>query len=304
MKETPAERHRKYFRQLRKLRQFIPWAPAYFFVAAQLARIHCPVRDAQAQYEVAWGMLGHSNPRAIWGRFLQRAGVSNAASFLQGEGLPVRIEEDDPDGVLATARSQGTLILTYHHQFAYLFCSVLGHLGVPLNALTMDPAMGPLHSLLPEFGPNIFGDSERHFRGGRYFFLNPNNPRSYLLPVLRSLLRGTSIVSANDFDNTFPQFESHACSIMGAVIQSPTGVIPYALDHRVPIAAGYLDWQGGNRFRIYLRFLKRPGEELPLADVYARYMTHLEDIALHHPELWEGLVWLKEQPKVTMVASQ
>jgi len=205
--------------------------------------------------------------------------------------------EDDPDQVITQARSQGTLFLTYHHQFAYLFCSVLGHLGVPLNALTMDPALGPLGSLLPEFGPNIFSDSERHFRGGRYYFLNPDNPRFHLLSVLRALLRGTSIVSANDFDNPYPQFASHACTLLGATIQSPTGVIPYAIQHRVPIAAGYLDWQGGNRFKIFLRVLKRPDEELSLAQVYSRYMAHLEDIALHRPEIWEGLPWLKEQPR-------
>ena len=243
----------------------MPWAPAYFFSAARLARISCPVRHEREQYQAAWRRLGHANPQRIWERFLQRDGVKNAASFLGGQGFPLCIASDDPDGAIVHARKQGTLFLTYHHQFAYLFCSVLGHLGVPLNALTMYPALGPLDSLLPEFGPNIFGDSERHFRGGRYFFLNPNNPRFHLLSVLRSLLRGTSIVSANDFDNPFPQFDSHDCTILGAVIQSPTGVIPYAIQHHVPIVAGYLDWQGGNRFKIFLRVLKRPDEELSLA---------------------------------------
>lgn len=302
MKENPADQYRKYFRQLRKLRQLLPWAPAYFFAAAQLARIHCPVRHERERYEAAWRLLGHANPRRIWGRFLQRAGVANAANFLGGQQLPLSIAEDDPDGVIGCARNQGTLFLTYHHQFAYLFCSVLGHLGVPLNALTMDPALGHLHSLLPEFGPNIFGDGQRHFRGGRYLFLNPDNPGSHLLPALRPLLRGTSIVSANDFDNPFPQFESHPCRLMGAVIQAPTGVIPYAMQHRVAIAAGYLDWQGGNRFKIFLRVLKRPEEELSLAQLFVRYMAQLEDIALRRPEIWEGLVWLKEQPSVTEIA--
>jgi len=298
MNEDPVEQHRKYFRQLRTLRQFLPWEPAYFFAAARLACISTPVRHEREKFEAAWRLLGHSNPREIWGRFLQRVGVSTAAAFLQGDGsrLPLCIEADDPEGVVAHARNHGTLFLTYHHQFAYLFCSALGQLGVPLNALTMDPALGPLHSLLPEFGRYIFGDSERHFRGGRYYFLNPDNPRFHLLPVLRALLRGTSIVSANDFDNPFPQFKSHPAQLMGAVIESPTGVIPFAIQHPVLISAGYLDWQGGNRFKIFLRVLKRPDEQLSLAEVYARYMAQLEDIALHRPEIWEGLVGLKENP--------
>lgn len=298
MSESLVDQHRKFFRQLRTLRQFLPWEPAYFFAAARLARISSPVRHERETFEAAWRLLGHSNPGEIWGKFLQRVGVSTAAAFLEGDGprLPLSIEADDPENVLAHARDRGTLFLTYHHQFAYLFCSVLGHLGVPLNALTMDPALGPLHALLPEFGQNIFGDSERHFRGGRYYFLNPGNPRFHLLQVLRSLLRDTSIVSANDFDNPFPQFKSHACELMGAVMQSPTGVIPYAIQHRVLIAAGYLDWQGGNRFKIFLRVLKRPEEELSLAEVYSRYMAQLEDIALHRPEIWEGLAGLKENP--------
>lgn len=300
MNQDPASRYRQYFEKMRRLRQFMPWAAGYFFAAAHLARLNSPVRHERAQYEAAWRRLGHGDLRRKWARFLQRDGVKNAANFLGAtevsQGLPVTIEEDDPQGVLAQARSQGTLFLTYHHQFAYLFCTVLGHLGVRLNALTMDPALGPLQSLLPEFGPDIFGGSERHFRGGRYIFVNPGNPRPHLLPALRSLLRGTSIVSANDFDNPFAQFESHASRLMGAVIQSPVGVIPYAIQHRVPIAAGYLDWQGGKRFKLFLRYLKRPEEELPLADVFARYMAHLEDIAIHRPELWEGVVGLKESP--------
>lgn len=296
MNKDLVDQQRNYMRQLRKLRQVVPWAPAYLFAAAQVARINCPVRHEQAKYEAAWRKLGHLNSREIWGRFLKRNGVANAASFLGGTGLPLRIEEDDPDGVLAHARNRGTLFLTYHHQFAYLFCSVLGHLGVPLNALTMDPALSPLHALLPEFGQNVFGDSERHFRGGRYYFLNPDNPRFHLLQVLRSLLRETSIVSANDFDNPFPQFKSHACELMGAVIQSPIGVIPFAIQHRILICAGYLDWQRGNRFKILLRVLKRPEEDMSLAEVYSRYMAQLEDIALHRPEIWEGLAGLKESP--------
>ena len=298
MTESPVDQHRRYFRQLRTLRRLLSWEPAYFFAAAHLARISSPVRHERDKFEAAWRLLGHANPREIWGRFLQRVGVSTAAAFLQGDGshLPVCIDEDDPEGVLAHARRHGTLFLTYHHQFAYLFCSALGHLGVPLNALTMDPALGPLHALLPEFGKNIFGDSERHFRGGRYYFLNPDNPRFHLLHVLRDLLRGTSIVSANDFDNPFPQFKSHPGKLLGAVIDSPTGVIPFALQHPVMISAGYLDWQGGNRFKIFLRVLKRPDEQLSLAEVYARYMAQLEEIALRRPEIWEGLLGLKESP--------
>lgn len=298
MSESLVDQHRKFFRQLRKLRYLLPWEPAYFFFAARLARISSPVRRERETFEAAWRLLGHTNPRELWERFLQRVGVSTAAAFLQGDEsrLPLSIEADDPDGVLAHARNQGTLFLTYHHQFAYLFCSALGHLGVRLNALTMDPALSPLHSLLPEFGQNIFGDSERHFRGGRYYFLNPDNPRFHLLQVLRSLLRDTSVVSANDFDNSFPQFKSHACELMGAIIQSPTGVIPYAIQHRVLISAGYLDWQGGSRFKLFLHVLKRPEEDLSLAEVYARYMAELEEIALHRPEIWEGLAGLKESP--------
>lgn len=298
MNDNPADQYRRYFRRLSRLRQLLPWEPAYFFAAARLARISSPVRHERARFEAAWRLLGHSDPRAIWGKFLQRTGVATAAAFLRGDGsrLPVRIIADDPENVIAHARNRGTLFLTYHHQFAYLFCSALGHLGVPLNALTMDPALSPLDSLLPEFGGNIFGDSERYFRGGRYYYLNPDNPRFHLLTVLRSLLRKTSIVSANDFDNPFPQFESHACEVLGATIQSPTGVIPYAIRHRILISAGYLDWRGGNRFELVLRVLKRPDEQLSLAQVYARYMAHLEDIALHRPEIWEGLVGLKESP--------
>lgn len=300
MSESPADRHRKYFKQLKQLRRFIPWDPAYLFAAVQLARLSAPVRLERASYETAWRRLGHNETQHIWERFLQRDGIKNAANFMGAAkrrgGLPFEFIEDDPQGVIVRAREQGTLFLTYHHQFAYLFCTALGHLGVPLNALTMDPALGPLQSLLPEFGPDIFGESERHFRGGRYYFVNPGNSRTHLLPVLRSLLRGRSIVSANDFDNPFPQFESHSSSVMGALIQSPVGVVPYAIQHNVSIAAGYLDWQGGNRFKIILRVLKAPDEDVSLTDVFTRYMLHLEDIGIHRPEIWEGLIGLRESP--------
>lgn len=300
MSESSADRHRKYFMQLRRLRRLVPWVPAYLFAAVQLARMSSPVRRERANYEAAWRRLGHTNTAKIWTRFLQRDGIKNAANFLgataPSKALPFKFTVDDPQGVIANARSQGTLFLTYHHQFAYLFCTALGHLGVPLNALTMDPAMGPLQSLLPEFGPDIFGESERHFRGGKYYFINPGNSRSHLLPPLRALLRGTSIVSANDFDNPFAQFESQACHLLGAVVQSPAGVVPYAIQHQVPIAAGYLDWQGGDRFKIVIRTLKTPDENIALAEVFARYMGQLESIAINHPELWEGLVGLRESP--------
>lgn len=300
MQSNTADQHRKYFVQLRRLRRSIPWVPAYILAAAQLARFIAPVRQQRKQYEIAWRRLGHENLQHIWDRFLQRDGVKNAVSFLGAtkisSELPIIISEDDPQGVITKARGRGTLFLTFHHQFAYLFCTVLGNLGIPLNALTMDPSLGPLHSLVPEFGPYIFGDSERYFRGGKYIFVNPDNPDTYLLNGLRSLLRGTSIVSANDFDNPFPKFESHACSLMGAVIQSPVGVIPYAIHHRVPIAVGYLDWQGGNRFKIFLRVLKDADENASVADIFDRYMENLREIAIYRPEIWEGLVGLRESP--------
>lgn len=271
----------RFFRFHRGIARFFGrWRPA-FRIAASLGPFLHPGRQAHAHAR-QW-------PHSSWQRYLQTACIATALLYrIRDFPSLISMSWNDPEDVLATARQQGGLILTYHHPFAYHFPAFIGNQGITLDMLALSPTESPLYPLYEKHVARWFRDSETFFGGGKWIFLFRSASNDMRSP-LRQLKNGNVVISLHDFPNFYEGAKSVPVSVLGHTFAAPEGIIGPAVKAGLPIAVGYTCWMGDNRLQINLRTLNRNGQEkLTSSEVLQRYFTVLEEVISVHPEFWES----------------
>lgn len=179
----------------------------------------------------------------------------------------------------------GVLVLTYHHHFNVLLCTFLGCLlNRRVNVLAMDPDLSPLAKPLAWYKKILYDEAEALFSGGRFVLVRPDAGNA-LGPGLRDMVRNNSaLVSVHDFGHPFANDRAIQMNALGRKIVAPIGAIAFAAARKLPVAALWLDWNGGARFTIKGKVLDSGSEE----SILKGYFSTLEKLVAENPALWEG----------------
>ncbi len=283
MQLDPVARYVRYYRFLLSFRRL--GVRFCLFALCRLVPGVWPKQEQEVLLKTRWAAF-FSNTDRIW-RDYRRCSIYSDIVAQSVEFADLRIDVDDPHGVLARPRSEGTLFLTFHHHFSLHFPSVLGQLGVKINAMTGDPVNSPLRVLLEHY-PDYFAKFERSFAGGRFFFQNPLAPNfSEMRRVLQDLGAGISLVSGHDFESPFPDSEKVHIQTQFFTVNAPVGVVPYCAKKRVPVVFGYLTMQDHRGFVLHLRPYDAGSYTEGALGIFEFYRACLVTALASNPELFD-----------------
>lgn len=223
---------------------------------------------------------------ATWCKFRKLRGVSCGAMlrFRRWIGDTARPEIKIEGAELvdeAKALGRGVLVLTYHHHFNTIFCAVVGRFFGTVYVFSGNPKASPAYQTLKYFSEKMYSGSEEFFRGGKYLYVDAEKPFNSRAAI-EAFKNNSLVVSVHDF----PAFRPPSMSglFLNPTVRYPTGAIDYALRKDIPILFGFLDWQGGDRFRLCIRPC---GAATDTREVLASYFSVIEQEFFGEPERWE-----------------
>lgn len=265
-------------RTLSKLLGKVRWAPS---AIGKIGPLLHPGRRVPA-YARNW------DPRA-WGTYLKASCMATALIYRMLDFRSfAQIEWNDPDGALDVLRSEGGVVMSFHHSFAYHLPALLGAQGISFEALALSPEESPLYPLFEQYAASWFSDTEHYFGGGRWRFLYRDKPNNMRQP-LKALKEGRAVYSLNDFPNIYEGSKTIPTDFLDTRIDVSEGILGPALRMNKPVVAAYVHWLGGARFAVNLSLLKSTGEpDLSSQALFARYFSLLERIVASEPEFWEA----------------
>jgi hypothetical protein len=188
--------------------------------------------------------------------------------------------------LLETLRQSGGFLLTYHSHHQNTLCCALGLSGCEVSAIASAPQDSPMFSYFGRWAQRVNVQSEKHFRGGRYLFVND---KRLLARSIRECLNDKKVlVSLCDFHE--PATNKPVWQMMGHAISPPTGAIDIALKIGVPIyAAMFAPWKG--RLRLQVVRLEAEGGS---STTIRGYLDFLELCVTANPCCWQGWDWFND----------
>ncbi len=190
----------------------------------------------------------------------------------------------------ALAKGKGVLGMTYHHHFNMLFCNLVTRLGYPVTTIAMDAREN--NARYQKFGDRvdrIYKHAQKLSNGGTVILIKPN---STVRPILRAFEANHVVITANDFPEVFDDKNRRDFPFLDTILSCPTGTVKLAVKRQIPIVAGYLDWLGGDRFRLVLQSVTEGTPADTVESAMANYLGVLEEMVRNAPGLWEGWKWL------------
>jgi lauroyl/myristoyl acyltransferase len=181
----------------------------------------------------------------------------------------------------AKAKGRGVLVLTYHHHFNTTFCAAIGRFFGRVSVFAGNPAASPAYPTMKYFANIMYAGSEQFFGGGKYMYVDAGKPFGSRAAI-EAFKSRSLVVSVHDF----PAFRPPSMSglFLNPDVAYPTGAIDYALRKDIPILFGFLDWQGGDHFRLCFRPCTAAADTRA---VLASYFSVLEQDFFAKPERWE-----------------
>jgi len=186
---------------------------------------------------------------------------------------------------------KGVLVMTYHLHLNMLFCNMMARIGLPVTTIAMDDRE---NTRLPKRVENIHAHAARLVNGGDLILVKPNNQ---VRPIMRAFEKNHLVISANDFPGVFDDKNRRDFPFLNTTLSCPTGTVKYAVKKQIPVVASYLDWLGGNHFRLVNSLVSDGTGDTTVEDVMAGYLAVLEKIVEQQPGLWEGWKWLGNNHK-------
>lgn len=180
------------------------------------------------------------------------------------------------------------LFLTYHHHYQHLLCSLLGILKNKMYVMANAPETSPVYIEMKQYIDKLHNDTEQHFYGGQYVFVNPES--NYLRILYRMFASNGLVFSLND-NLVLSDKRTQSAQFFNKLITIPTGTIEIALKMKKPIYCGLLEWTKENIFEFDLIKVNNPET---VADVTKTYIQFLEQKVKHNPALWEGWQWFQD----------
>ncbi len=195
---------------------------------------------------------------------------------------------DDP-ALLASLRSSGGLLLTYHTHHQNTLCCALGLGGIKISAIAALPEDSPLFPFIGRWAQRVNAESERHFGGGSYIFTD--NLRALLRAARKVLADRDVVLCLCDFNQPKPGVQTGA-RFFDRFISPPTGTIEIAVKHGAPVYAAMFAPVDGR----FVLTLKRLDDSGGVDTIVAGYFSFLESIVLTNPACWQGWEWFEDLP--------
>lgn len=174
------------------------------------------------------------------------------------------------------------LVLTCHHDFYHSLLVLAGLSGKRVYFVAAPEDSGPLTEWLLPHIRQQHENCVRHFNGGAYLFKNR-------MAGVREAFDSNGVVfSMHDFDA--PGARSYPVRFHNRSYQVPAGTLELALEKRIPIYFGVLEWDMVRK--CYLPNFKRltVDSAAPLA-AYAEAMANL---IKKNPACWHGWQWFDQ----------
>lgn len=280
------------------LRRFASYATGNNLASRTVHVLHPAIARQKPAYRQ--GLRGHLEDQvladAAWRRHKALVGVTRLQGSYYSQDDTRWIEQcvvdiDGADHVhTALALGRGVLGMTYHHHFNMLFCNLMTRLGYPVTTIAMDAREN--NARYQKFGnrvDRIYQHAEKLSNGGTVILVRPN---STIRPVLRAFENNHVVITANDFPEMFDDKNRQDFPFLDTTLSCPTGTVKLAVKKRIPIVAAYLDWLGGERFRLVIRPVSGGADDMTVDSAMANYLATLEDMVRETPGLWEGWKWL------------
>lgn len=296
-----AIRFRLMFAWVAFLRRFVPYPSANSIAARTIYLLHPAVARQQQAFLAGLRYTLHEPGIAwqAWQRHKNLIGVTRLQSgyYSQDDTSWIRQCEVDIDGAehihAAHAHGKGVLTMTYHHHFNMLFCNLLGRLNLPITTIAMDARDN--NERYRKFGnrvDRIYAHAEKLLNGGDIILVKPN---SAVRPILRAFENNHLVITANDFPEVFDDKNRKDFPFLNSQLSCPTGTVKLAVKKQIPMVAGYLDWQGSNRFRLVIRPVSDGSPDMKVKTAMANYLVILEEMVQKTPGLWEGWKWMNRE---------
>lgn len=289
-----AQRYRRFLSIL----GWLSYAPGRYryHLAGYTARYFSPQR-----YELAYKFPrvikscypnGELDPNAVWLRFLHHTGAASLNTFrfakMNPDWLKNHVKIVDHANLAATYKQgKGVLVMTYHNHHTMLFLSCIGMLGFPLYTIANDPKNTPLYPMLKKWATLFYENTEAHFSGGQYCYVQDEASMSTLRIIAKVLRQGNILCSLNDFP-TSNAVDHYDLQLFGQNITCPVGSIKMALRQQSPIVVGWIRWLAKEEFVLELH----PITANDIAGVMSQYQQYLYQLIQTDPGNWEGWGWL------------
>ncbi len=72
----------------------------------------------------------------------------------------------------------------------------------------------------------------------------------------------------------------------------PTGTVKLAAKKQIPMVACYLNWAGGDSFRLVIKPVSDGNKSVTMKKAMKCYLKVLEELIAEDPGLWEVVKWL------------
>lgn len=226
---------------------------------------------------------------ATWLKFRRLRGVSIACMlrlhrWADASGGRPRLAVENAELVIPPANdgARGVLVLTYHHHFNSTFCALLGRYAGKVNVFAADPRNSPIYQRFKRFAKIMYGVSESFFRGGRYLYVEQETNMKQARAMATAFNSDALLVSVHDFPAA--RKPCLAGFFYNPEVCYPTGAIELALARSMPIVFAFLQWQGGDRFKLCFRPCQANNSVRAVLDSY--FATLIKEFQ-PQPEYWE-----------------
>ena len=190
------------------------------------------------------------------------------------------------------AQGKGVLVMTYHHHFNMLFCNLLAQqVKLPTTTISMDASKNASYQKFGNRIDRIYGHAEKLLSGGDIILVKPG---AAVRPILKAFENNHLVITANDFPDVFSDKNRKNFPFLNTELSCPTGTVKLAVKKQIPIVAGYVNWNGGDRFQLVIKSVSNGEEDLKVKEAMARYLSVLEEFTGKDPGLWEGWKWLAD----------
>jgi len=232
---------------------------------------------------------------AAWNRHLALIGVQRFQSaFYAGNSISwihqCHVDVEGKEHLeKACQQGKGVLAMTYHHHFNMLFCNLLATLGHPVTTIAMDDRGSKRYQKFGKRVNRIYENAEKLLNGGDIILVKP---KKQVRPILRAFEKHHLVITANDFPTLFDDKNRKDFPFMGTTLSCPTGTVKLAAKKQIPMVACYLNWAGGDSFRLVIKPVSDGNKSVTMKKAMKCYLKVLEELIAEDPGLWEGWKWL------------